>query len=739
MRIFQRISFILCLLLLYAFILAGAAAAQLPDLSGGSHDAKDVPAIQFLSGDNDELTRQEVEEIRSLFYREPWLFGPETFVEVGQDLKRLPQQLAQNLRAFVNHDWKQDWFLVAVLLGTLLFFGFIWWLDLRFQRLEELLSLMPNRWPLWLQRLSKVVLVVVGRLALLLLLLFAVHLFWGAYASEQFFFPLLVDILTIFLIYRGIQTLLHEVLITERANLFQEVTYETAGKLYRRLAGFALYSCIFWIGVVALKDLNYRADFVNFLYFIYYASLFAFSVYLISRKSEVFSLFPDIDEPIYQRFVKFFKRFYFYVSSFTLLLGLFWLSGYHRLAETLFLRSWALVGLVLGLRLAHRLIRNLLVSFLAKERQTPSRLINNIMRTLSLIEILLMINGVLALLGIREPLIRLLVQPVASIGEKSVISPLSFINGMLTLIVFWLISQIIDAFLEERVFPQRFDAGVHQMISLTAFYCLMALGALIALNVVGLDLSVFTIFAGALAFGIGFGLQGIAKNFASGVILIFTGLVKKGDYVTVSEKTGYIEDVSWKRVLLRTPDHVDLIIPTVDLVENTIINWSYSGRNVRVHVPVGVSYNSDMNLVKEALLEAAAEHSAIQKIPEPVVWMVEFGDSSVNFELLVWIDCTRITRERLLGELNFMIWNALARHNIEIPFPQRDLHIRSGLEPFEKSPIQQQAALPPVAKPDSDQSGSDQSGENEQASSGATSDASSDAPSRSEPDSKAGK
>ena len=103
-----------------------------------------------------------------------------------------------------------------------------------------------------------------------------------------------------------------------------------------------------------------------------------------------------------------------------------------------------------------------------------------------------------------------------------------------------------------------------------------------------------------------------------------------------------------------------------------------------MHIPIGVSYSSDMDQVKLALLAAAKEHKEVMPAPEPDVWMTGFGDSSVDFELLVWINCTQITQERLRGELNFMIWNALKRFGIEIPFPQRDLHLRSGWEQLQK-------------------------------------------------------
>ncbi|MBF2055073.1 MAG: mechanosensitive ion channel [Candidatus Sericytochromatia bacterium] len=643
-----------------------------------SPEPEDLPSLRFLS--DQQATEENVAQIQTLFDREPWIFGPETFTGVWQDLQNVPWRIQVMLNRWSEYSWQaQDSLWLGAALLLLLLFGLFFWIDFRFQQLPaKLVPLMPAAWPGWSRRLIKVGLVVLARLALGLCLLFGVHLLWGAFQAEQRWFPLLVDLLWVGLIYRGLQTALHESLLQERQTFFREIPEATLKRLYWRLNGFSLYAALHGAVIVAFRDLGYRTDFVDLLQFAFYAALLLFATFLISRKADVFSLFPEIDEPVYQRFLRFFKRFYLWVAAFTLLQGLLWIAGYRYLAEILFLRSWAVVGLVLLVRLAQRLARRLLLNSLVTDTGQTG-LVEALQKGLWLIEALVLLNGILALLGIRQPLFAILSQPIAAIGDRSVISPLSFLNGLLVLLVFFLITQIANAFLEERVFP-KINPALHQMISMSLFYSVMALGLLVALNVVGLDLSVFAIFAGALAFGIGFGLQGIAKNFASGVVLVFTGLVKKGDYVSVGEHMGYIQEVSWKRVLLRTPDAVDLIIPTVDMVESKIVNWSYSNAHTRVHLSVGVAYDSDLEQVKKALFEAAAMHEAVLKEPEPAVWLTAFGDSALELELLVWIDCKQIPVAKLKGELNFMIWQVFQKHGIQIPFPQRDLHLRSGLE-----------------------------------------------------------
>lgn len=667
----KSLGWLLLLFLCASGLWLTSAQAQIPAAINPK-----MPDIQILQ----PQTQAQSEPIRSLFYRQPWSFGPETFDALLQLALKSPAYLQARLQQLIQSE--KFFYLAALGLGLLMLF---WLLERRLQALpSRYLHLLPAHWPFGIQRLAKILLMVAGRSALLLLLIFVVHMLWGSAAEEAHYFPLIISCLWIFAAYRACQTLLREVLLSERLSFFAQVPERNARYLYWRLNGFALFSALCGCWLVLLNFLEARADLSELFQYIYFGCLMAFSSSLIARKQEVFRLFPEIDEPLYQRFILYFQRFYLYVAGYTILLGLLWIAGYQQLAGILFLRSWALVGLVLALRLGHRLLNQLLQHYLSAAAQVSSRLVTTISQALTLVEVLLVCQGALSLLGIRDAVLQLLSQPIATIGDKSVISPWSLLGGLLTLAIFWFCARILEAFLQEKVFPQRFEAHIEQMIEVSCFYTLMAIGCLMALNVVGLDLSLFAIFAGALAFGIGFGLQGIAKNFASGLILIFTGLVKKGDYITVSGHTGYIQDVSWKKVHLRTPDHVDLIIPTVDLVETTIVNWSYSGKEVRVHVPIFVAYQSDLNQVKKALLEAAQEHPAVFESPQPEVWLTSFADSAIRLELLVWIDATQITREKLIGELNFMIWNAFQRHQIEIPYPQQDLHLRSGWEVLQK-------------------------------------------------------
>jgi small-conductance mechanosensitive channel len=170
---------------------------------------------------------------------------------------------------------------------------------------------------------------------------------------------------------------------------------------------------------------------------------------------------------------------------------------------------------------------------------------------------------------------------------------------------------------------------------------------------------------------------------------LFGRAVKKGDWITAGERFGQVQTVGARSITLRTNDNVELLVPTADIVNATIINWTHSSPTVRVRVRVGASYNAQPRTVREALLAAAAESDTVLHLPAPRVWLVGFGDSSVDYDLLVWVNIKRVPLDSLKGELYFVIWDKLAEAGIEIPFPQRDIHIRSAVAvPIEQEPAQ---------------------------------------------------
>ena len=230
--------------------------------------------------------------------------------------------------------------------------------------------------------------------------------------------------------------------------------------------------------------------------------------------------------------------------------------------------------------------------------------------------------------------------------------------------------------LQEDVFPRvKMARGVPQAITKLTTYGLIALAVIAAITASGLDLSRLALFAGALSLGIGFGLQNIVNNFVSGLILIFERPIEAGDTIELGTLLGQVTRIGIRSSTIRTYDGAEVIVPNADLISKEVVNWTLSDRFKRLIIPVGVAYGTDPRAVLNLLVEVAREDPDVLSFPEPYALFRQFGDSSLNFELRCWcaFDVALGTNSRL----NVGINDALAAAGIEIPFPQRDLHVRS--------------------------------------------------------------
>jgi small-conductance mechanosensitive channel len=187
-----------------------------------------------------------------------------------------------------------------------------------------------------------------------------------------------------------------------------------------------------------------------------------------------------------------------------------------------------------------------------------------------------------------------------------------------------------------------------------------------------------TVLFGALGIGVGFGLQGVTNNFVSGIILLLERPIKVGDRIEVGNVNGDVINISPRATTIVTNDNIAIIVPNADFISSKVVNWSYTNRNVRFNFPVGVSYGSDPEQIRRVLLEVALAHQGVLKDPKPSVLFDGFGDSSLNFLLRVWTREFATVPGVLRSDLYFAISRAFKEHGIEIPFPQRDLHIKSG-------------------------------------------------------------
>lgn len=240
-----------------------------------------------------------------------------------------------------------------------------------------------------------------------------------------------------------------------------------------------------------------------------------------------------------------------------------------------------------------------------------------------------------------------------------------------------LASKAVQTLLLNKVLP-RYGAekGVQLSITRLAHYAILTIGFLIMLNVLGFQLNQLAILGGALGVGIGFGLQAIVNNFASGLILLFERPLKVGDTIQIGSEFGEVKNLGLRATIIQTFDNAEIVVPNSDLITGQVTNWTLAERRVRVRVPVGVAYGTDVTKVLEILVACAKANPTVLGTPKPMAVFLAFGSSSLDFELRVWIS-EYLEKIQVLSDLNQDIENEFAINNIEIPFPQTDLHLRS--------------------------------------------------------------
>jgi small-conductance mechanosensitive channel len=206
----------------------------------------------------------------------------------------------------------------------------------------------------------------------------------------------------------------------------------------------------------------------------------------------------------------------------------------------------------------------------------------------------------------------------------------------------------------------------------------LVVGIFFVLENAGIHLAALAVFAGAVGVGVGFGLQNIASNFISGLVILAERPIAIGDRVEVAGILGTVRQIRARSTVIVTNDNIAIIVPNSKFIDSPVTNWHYSDPSVRFRLPVGVAYGSDVNKVREALIAAAREHPATLNDPEPTAFLEKFGDSTIDFEVVAWSREMSHRPRRFRSDLNYLIYKHLTAAGIEIPNPQRDLHIRSG-------------------------------------------------------------
>ncbi|MEM9447600.1 MAG: mechanosensitive ion channel domain-containing protein [Cyanobacteria bacterium P01_E01_bin.6] len=265
---------------------------------------------------------------------------------------------------------------------------------------------------------------------------------------------------------------------------------------------------------------------------------------------------------------------------------------------------------------------------------------------------------------------------VLDLGNRNY-SALDLLFFCLSAIALWIVVSLVARVFRLYVLNQTgIEQRVQDILGVFVQYALVLIGGIILLQIWGIDMSSLTILASVLGVGLGFGVQNITNNFISGFIITLERPVQAGDFINVGELVGTVERIGARSTEIRTLDQVTIIVPNSRFLENEVINWSHGDPVSRLHLPVGVAYGSNIAKVKVALLEAVRRHPEVLLRPKPEVWFQGFGESSLQFDLLVWTGEPR-NQFRIKSDLYYEIEASFRRHNIAVPFPQRDLHVRS--------------------------------------------------------------
>jgi len=265
--------------------------------------------------------------------------------------------------------------------------------------------------------------------------------------------------------------------------------------------------------------------------------------------------------------------------------------------------------------------------------------------------------------------------------NRTAITPSSIAMFFIVIGVFALASRLLQRMVRSQIFSRtRIDEGIQYTLTRISHYVIMIIGAVVAFQFIGIDLTGLAIIVGFLSVGIGFGLQNITSNFVAGLILLLERPIKVGDRVMVGNQEGDVLEIKMRSTTIRTLNNIAVIVPNSEFVSSKLENWSYGDQKVMVDIDVGVAYGADLETVIRSLREVAEEHPDVLKNPPPDVSHRGFGDSAWNMRLGIWLEHPR-NHPRVRSDINCAIVRKFRQNGVEIPFPQRDLHMRSPL-PF---------------------------------------------------------
>jgi len=280
------------------------------------------------------------------------------------------------------------------------------------------------------------------------------------------------------------------------------------------------------------------------------------------------------------------------------------------------------------------------------------------------------------LVGGIEPISEAMDKVGFNIGARR-ISLLWIVTVAITAVMLLAVARVLMKLVSYIIGNSELDGAQKVLGQKLATVVILAGAFVLGLDLLGIDLTALAVFSGAFGLAIGFGMQKTIGNLFAGIILLMDRSIKPGDVIAVGDSFGWVDKIGVRAVSVLTREGKEHLIPNEDLMTREVENWSYSNPNVRISIPVGVSYDTDMDQAIDLMKQACVDVPRVLNHPKPVVWMLEFGDSSVNFEIRCWIKDPQSGVGNFKAAILKRVWDLFKEHGVEIPFPQRDIHIKS--------------------------------------------------------------
>ncbi len=674
-------------LLILVFCPVSASRGQGPE-SNGSKAAAPTVAIpegtgQAILEQASEAKAQLERQVRGIYEREPLGFDLKTLGHVSDSVFNLPVLVSGLLQA-LHEQGKMLGLLgsILILMFLAVLFSSLFGMPKILEHLSQMASPLMTKASEPYQSLLRTVLGVVAATLIPLLLYGIFDLILAFTGYNASWFLLTGKLLTLWALGALTFSLLHAILLSDLIPLPRE----HALSIYRLSRVIALYVLISIAVVWVAQAFRVSKEILALTRFLISVSIVLAVFLLLLKKESMMGLLPALPYKVYRFLLNMLDRLYYPIAILTLLSGIFWCFGYKRLAEFIWIRTWGVAGTFFFATIAYHIALNgvrIRILSPAPLNRTAGAFYRAWHHCLLFSFVASTLAVSLELLGILEPLRGILSFPLLVIGQES-ISLWSIGKASLMFAALLLGFRVLRSYLALKVYPAiGIEEGLAYSLNTLLGYLLISIAILASLNTLGINLQLLMVMGGAIGIGVGFGLKEFAANLLSGLSLIFGRKVRKNDWIQIGDTLGYVEAVGLGVTRLKTRDNIEYVIPNSVLTTSTIINFTLSEPYVRIHIPIGVSYDSNPNEVRAMLERIAKSSDSLSSHREPNVWFTEYGESSLNFELLVWIDVRVISAKDAQSRLYFEIFQAFSEAGIEIPFPQRVVRFK----PTPESPV----------------------------------------------------